>query len=232
VSDADAQRALNSGWIGRRTLGDLVRWLRGWNAEHPGDRVRLVGVDPQDNERARAELLAVLRAAYGDSGITGLDSAMHEVAVADSQTWVFGDSRISAATYRTLVEVAARLDSDAPLLVEQLGADSLDAARDAARQFVQFADFNAEGRGVRSRDWYMAANLMRAIDAAPAGTRAVFTSSWAATPRLPWSDSGHGPLAICTAPAKLLALPGGLHLLRAGTLGRSLKIWSAVTFGR
>jgi erythromycin esterase len=189
VSDADAQRALNSGWIGRRTLGDLVRWLRGWNAEHPGDRVRLVGVDPQDNERARAELLAVLRAAYGDSGITGLDSAMHEVAVADSQTWVFGDSRISAATYRTLVEVAARLDSDAPLLVEQLGADSLDAARDAARQFVQFADFNAEGRGGRSRDWYMAANLMRALDAAPAGTRAVF-----------WTHNAHASLAAGRAP--------------------------------
>ena len=189
VKDADAQRALNSGWIGRRTLGDLVRWLREWNAEHPGDPVRLVGVDPQDNERARADLLAVLSAAYGDSGITGLDSAIHEIAVADSQAWVFGDSRVSAATYRTLVEVAARLDSDAPLLVRQLGSDSVDAARDAARQLVQFADFNAEGRSVRSRDWYMAANLMRALDVAPAGTRAVF-----------WAHNAHASLASDRAP--------------------------------
>jgi erythromycin esterase len=189
VTDTDAQHALNSGWIGRRTLGDLVRWLRGWNAEHPADRVRLVGVDPQDNERARAGLLAVLRAAYGDSGITGLDSAIHEIAVADSQAWVFGDSRISTATYRTLAEVVARLDSDAPLLVRQVGADSVDAARDAARQLVQFADFNAEGRSIRSRDWYMAANLMRAIDAAPAGARAVF-----------WTHNAHASLATGRAP--------------------------------
>ncbi|HET7552494.1 MAG TPA: erythromycin esterase family protein [Gemmatimonadaceae bacterium] len=189
VKDADVQRALNSGWIGRRTLGDLVRWLREWNAEHPADRVRLVGVDPQDNERARAELLAVVSAAYGDSGIAGVDSAIHEIAVADSQAWVFGDSRVSAATYRTLVEVAARLDSDAPLLVRQLGTESVDAARDAARQFVQFADFNAEGRSIRSRDWYMAANLMRALDAAPAGTRAVF-----------WAHNAHASLAPDRAP--------------------------------
>ncbi len=189
VKDADVQRALNSGWIGRRTLGDLVRWLREWNARHPGDRVRLVGVDPQDNERARGELFTVLRAAYGDSGIAGLDSAMREVAVADSEAWVFGDSRISAATYRTLVEVAARLESDAPLLVRQLGSDSVDAARDAARQLVQSADFNAEGRSLRSRDWYMAANLMRAVDAAPAGTRAVF-----------WTHNAHASLAADRAP--------------------------------
>jgi Erythromycin esterase homolog len=189
VKDADAQRALNSGWIGRRTLGDLVRWLRAWNNKHPGDRVRLVGVDPQDSERARADLLAVLSAAYGDSGVDGLDSAIHEIAVADSQAWVFGDSRISAATYRTLVEVAARLDSDAPLLVRQLGPDAVVAARDAARQLVQFADFNAEGRSIRSRDWYMAANLLRAIDAAPAGTRAVF-----------WTHNAHASLATDRAP--------------------------------
>lgn len=189
VKDADAQRALNSGWIGRRTLGDLVRWLREWNAKHPGDPVRLVGVDPQDNERARADLLAVVSAAYGEGGIEGLDSAIHEVAVADSQAWVFGDSRISAPTYRTLVEVAARLDSDAPLLVRQLGSDAVEAARDAARQFVQFADFNAEGRSIRSRDWYMAANLMRAIDSAPAGTRAVF-----------WTHNAHASLAADRAP--------------------------------
>jgi erythromycin esterase-like protein len=146
-------------------------------------------VDPQDNERARAELLAVLSAVYGDSGITGLDSAIHEIAVADSQAWVFGDSRISAATYRTLVEVVARLDSDAPLLVRQLGSDPVEAARDAARQFVQFADFNADSRSIRSRDWYMAANLMRAIDAAPAGTRAVF-----------WTHNAHASLAPGRAP--------------------------------
>jgi erythromycin esterase len=189
VKDADVRRALDSGWIGRRTLGDLVRWLREWNTKHPADRVRLVGVDPQDNERARAELLAVLRAAYGDSGITGLDSAIHEIAVADSQAWVFGDSRVSAATYRALVEVAARLDSDAPLLVRQLGSDSVRAARDAARQFVQFADFNAEGRSIRSRDWYMAANLIRGLDALPAGARAVF-----------WTHNAHASLASDRAP--------------------------------
>jgi erythromycin esterase len=189
AKDADVQHALNAGWIGRRTLGDLARWLRKWNAEHPEDRVRLVGVDPQDNERARSELVAVLRAAYGDSGITGLGGAIHEIAVADSQSWVFGDSRISAARYRTLVEVASRLDSDAPLLVRQLGVDSVDAAREAARQFVQFADFNAEGRSIRSRDWYMAANLMRALDAAPAGTRAVF-----------WAHNAHASLASGRAP--------------------------------
>jgi erythromycin esterase len=189
VKDADVQRALNSGWIGRRTLGDLVRWLREWNAKHPGDPVRLVGVDPQDNERARADLLAVLSAAYGEDGIDGLDSAMHEVAVADSQAWVFGDSRISASTYRTLVEVAARLDSDAPLLARRLGPNVVDEARGVARQLVQFADFNAEGRGIRSRDWYMAANLMRAIDAAPTGTRAVF-----------WAHNAHASLAADRAP--------------------------------
>src|SRR5262245_50116431 len=175
VDDAEARRALDSGWIGRRTLGELVRWLREWNGAHPRDTVRLVGVDPQDNERARTALRDVLSRAYGD-GIAGLAGALEEMDAADTQSSVFGDSGVSASTYRTLVEVAARLDADVPLLSSRLGADKVEAARDAARQLVQFADFNALGSGIRSRDWYMAANLVRALDAEPEGARAVIWS--------------------------------------------------------
>lgn len=176
VDETEAERALNAGWIGRRTLGELVRWLRDWNAAHPQDPVRVVGVDPQDNALARDILQAALLRAYGNEAIPGLASAMEELAVADSQAAVFGDSRVSASTHRTLVEVVARLEADAPLLSRRLGRDTLEAVRDAARQLMQFADFNAEEAGTRSRDWYMAANVMRALDALPDGARAAFWS--------------------------------------------------------
>jgi len=176
VSETEMHRALNTGWIGRRTLGELVQWIRNWNATNPQDHVQLVGVDAQDNARARATLQGTPFREYAQEMIAGFDSALAEIAVADSQTWVFGDSRVSAPTQRTLVEVQARLDADAPLLAARWGPEAFEAVRDAARQLMQFADFNAGRAGTRSRDWYMAANLIRALNAVPAGRRAVFWS--------------------------------------------------------
>jgi erythromycin esterase len=174
VDDRDVERTLESGWIGRRTLGQLVRWLRQWNAAHPAARVQVVGVDAHESASARELLLRVLPNWYGEPSASTFGAAIAEIAVADSQALVFGDSRVSAASHRTLLELTARLEADAPLLSARFGADTLRAARHAARLLMQFADFNAGAGNGRSRDWYMAANVVDALMAAPAGTRAVF----------------------------------------------------------
>ena len=45
LAPAAALQLVENGWIGRRTLRELVVWLRSWNDANPNDRVRLVGVD-------------------------------------------------------------------------------------------------------------------------------------------------------------------------------------------
>jgi erythromycin esterase len=66
VPSAEVTKAIESGWIGRRSQRELVAWLREWNAGRPpADRVRLVGLDPQDNRTARESLGKFLETAYG-----------------------------------------------------------------------------------------------------------------------------------------------------------------------
>ncbi|HEX8244434.1 MAG TPA: erythromycin esterase family protein [Longimicrobium sp.] len=176
VPDSTLRAVLESGWIGRRTLGELVRWLRAWNSAHPAGRVRLVGLDPQDNARGRAALREVVARGYSADTAAWFRAMDADLAAADSQALVFGDSGVDPATRRSLFELMSRLDLDAPLLAPRVGAAALAQAREAAAHLAQMADFNATdaNRGGRSRDAYMAANLLRALAELPPGARAVF----------------------------------------------------------
>jgi len=165
--EASADRMAASeavGWIGRRTQQELMRWVAAWNASHPDDRVRIIGVDAQDNARSRAVLGSFLHEAYGDSALPGWNSAEKELAAADEQTAVFGDSSIDPAVRQYLFELLANLALDAPILEARHGRDAVNAARRAATNLAQFADFNAGVRDAisHSRDWYMAANVLEA----------------------------------------------------------------------
>jgi erythromycin esterase len=168
---------IESGWIGRRAQRELVGWLRAWNAARPpADRVRLVGLDPQDNHLAREALGAFLERAYGAAILPMWSGVAREMAAADSQVLVFGNSDVDSVARRGLLEIMARLELDAPLLRRRFGDDSVEAATAAARQLAQMADFNSDGRAAIShwRDWYMAANLLRALDRTGPAAKAVF----------------------------------------------------------
>ena len=214
AGEAEVRPVLEFGWIGRRTIPELTEWVRRWNVDHPGDRVTLVGVDAHDHAEARARVRDVLARAFGQTMVAKFDTAVAEIARADSQASVFGNSSVGAATHRTLVEIVARLDADAPLLARSLGDTTVQAARDAARNVMQFADFNAGSSDSRSRDWYMAVNLLRALDRAPAGTRAVY-----------WAHNAH--VAVAPSRSPRFRTSGGL--LREA-LGCAYRAWGT-SFG-
>jgi erythromycin esterase-like protein len=93
-------------------------------------------------------------------------AAEAELAAADEQTSVFGDSGVNASTKRFLLEVNAMLDADAGVLRGRHG-EQFNAARDAARILLEFADFNSNGEGAtinHSRDWYMANRILRSLE--------------------------------------------------------------------
>lgn len=171
----DVTARIETGWIGRRSQGELIDWIRQWNQMHKGDRVRIVGVDAQDHRDARPVLGQFLLKAYGDRVIEPWKAAEAELAAADEQTFVFGDSGVDASTKRFLLEASAMLDADAGVLRARYG-EQLDAARDAARILLEFADFNSGGEGAtitHSRDWYMANRILRSLEGS-AATKAVY----------------------------------------------------------
>jgi erythromycin esterase len=165
--------------------------VRGWNLAHPRDPVRIVGVDPQDNEADRDVLARFLADAYGPETAARWAPAAAELAAADRQTPVFGDSGIADATRQLALEALARLETDAPLLRTRLGAARLEGALTAARGLGQFADFNQSGGlAAHSRDWYMAVNLLDAVERLPAGKKAVY---WAHNAHVSAAKTGWGP---------------------------------------
>ncbi|MFL5485524.1 MAG: erythromycin esterase family protein [Gemmatimonadaceae bacterium] len=169
-------RALEAGWIGRRAQRQLLPWLRQWNRTHQGEKVSLIGVDPQDNEIARDSLSAFLSRAYGSDFMAKLAPMFRVFAAADSQTLVFGDSNVDSATRATSLQLLATLDLDAPVLALRFGSGPVEASLNAVRQLVQFAEFNASGGGLtnRSRDYFMALNLSSALAATGRNSKAVF----------------------------------------------------------
>jgi erythromycin esterase len=164
-ASADRIEALEAvGWIGRRTQQELMRWVAAWNASHPNDGLRLIGVDAQDNAPSRAVLRSFLRQAYGDSVLVRWNAAETELAAADEQTAVFGDSSVDPSVRQFLFELLANLTLDASILEARHGRDPVAAARRAATNLAQFADFNSGVRDAfsHSRDWYMAADILEA----------------------------------------------------------------------
>jgi len=173
----DVKRTIESGlWIGQRSLRVLVEWLRAWNVAHPAERVRLVGLDAQDNTGAREALSRFLTSAYGPAVTTRWETVDREIAAADLQTLVFGDSGVDPTVRQSLLEFVALLDLDAPLLAHRFGEAAVHSALQAARVLAQFADFNAGGVGTstHSRDWYMATNVLGALAESGPESKAIF----------------------------------------------------------
>ena len=172
---ATPDAALEWGWIGRRTRRALLDWVRQWNVEHPADRVRIVGLDAQDNEADREGLGSFLGRAYGEAGAATWAAQAEEIAAADAQSAVFGDSGTSAALRQSIKEIVAQLAMDAPLLRARFGDAEYGLAFEAALNLSAFVDFNAgSGALSHSRDWYMAAALIRAMGEGPPRPKAIY----------------------------------------------------------
>jgi len=173
VEGENVARPADSGWIGRRVQRQLVDDLRAWNLAHPQDRVQLIGVDAQDNAPARETLAAFVQDAYGTSFGAVWTAALRDLAAADEQTAVFGDSSVAPATRQIVFALVALLNLDEAILRARFGAAVVARARRAAAIVAQFADFNsgASDPAAHSRDWYMAANVLAAM---PAGRRGVY----------------------------------------------------------
>ena len=54
---------------------------------------------------------------------------------------------------------------DAPILTSLFGAPAFNSAQEAAQTLTEFADFNSGAKGAinHSRDWYMAAGILRVL---------------------------------------------------------------------
>jgi erythromycin esterase len=194
-----------SGWIGRRAVRELAAWLHDWNAKHPTDRVRLAGVDAQENAASRQAVDVLLEQAYDEKLIDRWNVARKEIAAADEQTPVFGDSSISAETRQFLFDLVSRLALDAPVLRARFGASS-DRALEGAQNLAAFADFNS-GAG-QSRDWYMAAGVLRALEESGPSAKAVF-----------WAHNAHIAARTRTSGAVLRTALGCAYAPIALTFG-------------
>jgi len=193
TSQDSVTRVIESGWIGRRALRELARWLRQWNAAHPTDVVELVGLDPQDGELARRDLRLLITRAYPEV-LARYGAVEREIAAADSQTWVFGNSDVDSSARHLLQELNARLNADLPLLRRLFDSSLVASAVRAAREFFQFADFNASDAGwQRSRDWHMTSNLFDAMDRRP-GPKAVYWAHNAHVAAPPDRSPGSRPM--------------------------------------
>jgi erythromycin esterase len=194
----------DSMWIGRRARRELVEWVGEWNRTHPNDRVRVVGVDAQENGLARDTLHAFLERAYGEELMPRWLAAEKELAAADEQSAVFGDSSVSVETRQTLFDIAARMSLDAATLHARFSGAADDAAT-AIRTLAAFADYNSSAPGAHSRDSYMADGVVRAIED---GGRAVF-----------WAHNAHVAVRARTAGALLRELLGCDYAAVALTFG-------------
>jgi len=204
-------------WIGRRTERQLIAWLRAWNGRHPKDPVWLLGVDPQNFLLALPDLRDFLRRAYGDRIATVWTAIEREAAAADSQTYVFGDSRVDTVVRRQLFELVAALQLDAPILRRLYGDSAYERAAEALAIIAEFADFNDTRSAIVGhwRDWYMAARVLRALSQRQAA-KAVY-----------WAHNAHVAHAAGRS-ASAMNAPSG-SVLRA-TLGCGYQA-IAITFG-
>jgi erythromycin esterase-like protein len=183
-------------WIGRRIRRETSEWLHRWNTEHPKDRVQVVGVDANENPHARETLRTFLARAYGETLMKHWTRAERELAAADEQTAVFGDSGVDATTRQLLLEIVAMLELDAPILKSRFGAPAFDSALEAARILTEFADFNSGSDSAisHSRDWYMAARVLRALQENGSSAKVVYWAHNAHVVHPPGTDRTAGAL--------------------------------------
>jgi erythromycin esterase len=171
----EMDRVIESGWIGRRARRQLIEWLRNWNRSHAESQVTLVGVDAQENGKSQEILAAFLQRAYSGQVVDQWKDVAKELAAADAQTPVFGDSEVNDKAGQFLNELLAKMVLDALILRARLGDETYAQAFRAAEDLVEFSDFNSEKGGAlgHSRDWYMAAEVLRAAQGQEGPTRKV-----------------------------------------------------------
>lgn len=180
-----------TGWIGLRSRRALLDWVRQWNLAHPGDRVRVIGVDPQDNGWSRDLLGGFLGEAYGEAILPAWRERSAELAAADEQSSRFGNSTTTPELRLFLTGIAAQLANDGPILKRRFGEERYRAALAAARDLAAFADYNTGSGAVRhSRDWHMALAVMHAIDDAAAPPKAIY---WAHNAHVSAAPTNWGP---------------------------------------
>ncbi|HJQ99669.1 MAG TPA: erythromycin esterase family protein [Candidatus Polarisedimenticolaceae bacterium] len=160
-------------WIGQRTQRELIEWVRAWNRAHKGEPVRIVGVDANDNAIARATLARFLADTYRGTEVEkAWPAAAKELAAADEQSFIFGDSGVDAATWKLLERLNTDRDSGAaPWRNARVEAE------EALSILTEFAAFNAVGdigEVPRSRDTYMARRVLRALQRDGASDKAVY----------------------------------------------------------
>lgn len=164
-------------WIGQRTQRALIEWVRAWNLSHAGEPVRIVGVDANDNAIARAALAHFIADAYRGTEVQrGWSAAAAELAAADEQSLVLGDSSVDAATWKLLARLTADQDSGAAPWRKSPARGTSDAA-EALSILTEFAAFNSRGdigAVPRSRDTYMARRVLRALARDGASEKAVY----------------------------------------------------------
>jgi erythromycin esterase len=195
-------------WIGRRTRRALIEWLHQWNKKHPNDRVEVIGVDANENPDARATLRAFLGRAYGEEVLKRWTPAERELAAADEQTAVFGDSGVDAVTRQLLLESVAMMKLDASILKSQFGAPTFNSSLEAAQTLAEFADFNSGSDAAihHSRDWYMAARVLRALQEKGASAKVVYWAHNAHVVHPPGSDRTTGAVLRNTLGCEYAAL--------------------------
>lgn len=195
-------------WIGRRTRREMIEWVHRWNKEHPKDRVQVIGVDANESPDARETLREFLGRAYGEALLKRWTVAERELAAADEQTAVFGDSGVDAATRQLLLEIVAMMKLDAPILTNRFGASTFNSALEAAQTLTEFADFNSGGNSAihHSRDWYMAARVLRVLQEKGASAKAVYWAHNAHVVHPPGSDRTAGALLRNTLGCEYSAL--------------------------
>jgi len=163
---SEMDQVIESGWIGRRARRQLVEWLRNWNRSHAESQVTLIGVDAQENEKSQEILATFLQRAYSEQVVDQWKDGAKELAAADAQTPVFGDSGVNDKVGQFLDELLAKMALDAPILRARFGDETYAQAWQAAKDLAEFSDFNSENGGAlgHSRDWYMAAEVLRAAE--------------------------------------------------------------------
>lgn len=164
-------------WIGQRTQRELIEWVRAWNRSHAGEPVRIIGVDANDNAIARAALAHFIADAYRGTEVErAWFAAAAELAAADEQSLVFGDSSVDAATWRLLARLTADHDSGAAPWRKATARGRAEAT-EALSILTEFAAFNSRGdigAVPRSRDTYMARRVLRALQRDGASDKAVY----------------------------------------------------------
>ena len=164
-------------WIGQRTQRELIEWVRAWNLSHARERVRIIGVDANDNAIARAALGRFIADAYRGTEVErAWSAAAAELAAADEQSFVFGDSSVDATTWKILARLTADHDSGAAPW-RKAPARSREDATEALSILKEFAAFNFRGDigdVPRSRDTYMARRVLGALTGDGASEKAVY----------------------------------------------------------